>query len=144
MNTIHRGPQLWSYCKACFDYLNWSDAFLTFKCCDFKVHIIFVYFYTSFNRVWTKKCSSNEKKCTRYYVLILMSKLDLFKIWVHFEHLDSVLGIQDLAWKLIWISNILFNIIFRNLQNRINEAIVSVQAVTANPKTDTRLGKVGR
>jgi hypothetical protein len=32
----------------------------------------------------------------------------------------------------------------RNLQNRINEAIVSVQAVTANPKTDTRLGKVGR
>lgn len=32
----------------------------------------------------------------------------------------------------------------RNLQTRINEAIVRVQAVTANPKTDTRLGKVGR
>jgi len=32
----------------------------------------------------------------------------------------------------------------RLLQTRINECIVSIQAVTANPKTDTRLGKVGR
>eukprot|EP00088_Acartia_fossae_P028248 TRINITY_DN2905_c0_g1_i11.p1 TRINITY_DN2905_c0_g1~~TRINITY_DN2905_c0_g1_i11.p1 ORF type:complete len:253 (-),score=78.29 TRINITY_DN2905_c0_g1_i11:391-1149(-) len=32
----------------------------------------------------------------------------------------------------------------RLLQTRINESIVSVQTVTANPKTDTRLGKVGR
>lgn len=32
----------------------------------------------------------------------------------------------------------------RDLQTRINEAIVAVQAITANPKTDTRLGKVGR
>ena len=32
----------------------------------------------------------------------------------------------------------------RNLQTKINETIVSVQAITANPKTDTRLGKVGR
>jgi len=32
----------------------------------------------------------------------------------------------------------------RVLQTQINETIVSVQKVTANPKTDTRLGKVGR
>ena len=32
----------------------------------------------------------------------------------------------------------------RSLQTRINETIVSIQAITANPKTDTRLGKVGR
>jgi len=32
----------------------------------------------------------------------------------------------------------------RVLQTQINEAIVAVQKVTANPKTDTRLGKVGR
>jgi len=32
----------------------------------------------------------------------------------------------------------------RQLQTRINECIVAIQAVTANPKTDTRLGKVGR
>ncbi|XP_043603285.1 protein RCC2 homolog [Bombus pyrosoma] len=31
----------------------------------------------------------------------------------------------------------------RNLQTRINEVIVRVQSVTANPKTDTKLGKVG-
>ncbi|XP_071963730.1 RNA transcription, translation and transport factor protein-like isoform X2 [Antedon mediterranea] len=32
----------------------------------------------------------------------------------------------------------------RELQTKINEAIVSAQSVTANPKTDERLGKVGR
>ncbi|KPP63573.1 UPF0568 protein C14orf166-like [Scleropages formosus] len=32
----------------------------------------------------------------------------------------------------------------RDLQTRINEAIVAVQAIIADPKTDYRLGKVGR
>jgi len=32
----------------------------------------------------------------------------------------------------------------RDLQTQINMAIVAVQAITANPKTDSRLGKVGR
>lgn len=32
----------------------------------------------------------------------------------------------------------------RELQSEINSAIETVQAATANPKTDTRLGKVGR
>lgn len=32
----------------------------------------------------------------------------------------------------------------RDLQTRINEAIVAVQAIIADPKTDHRLGKVGR
>lgn len=32
----------------------------------------------------------------------------------------------------------------RDLQTQINAAIVGVQALTANPKTDSRLGKVGR
>ncbi|EDO43001.1 predicted protein [Nematostella vectensis] len=32
----------------------------------------------------------------------------------------------------------------RDLQTKINEAIVKVQALTANPKTDQSLGKVGR
>lgn len=31
----------------------------------------------------------------------------------------------------------------RNLQTVINETIVAVQELTANPKTDTKLGKVG-
>lgn len=32
----------------------------------------------------------------------------------------------------------------RQLQTKINETIVAVQNLTANPKTDTKLGKVGR
>lgn len=32
----------------------------------------------------------------------------------------------------------------RNLQTSINELIVAVQTVTANPKTDQSLGKVGK
>jgi len=32
----------------------------------------------------------------------------------------------------------------RILQTKINECIVAIQTITANPKTDTRLGKVGR
>ncbi|XP_059173370.1 RNA transcription, translation and transport factor protein-like [Physella acuta] len=32
----------------------------------------------------------------------------------------------------------------RDLQTKINSAIVAVQGITANPKTDTKLGKVGR
>ena len=32
----------------------------------------------------------------------------------------------------------------RNLQTNINELIVAVQTVTANPKTDQSLGKVGK
>lgn len=32
----------------------------------------------------------------------------------------------------------------RELETKINEAIVAVQAIIADPKTDHRLGKVGR
>lgn len=32
---------------------------------------------------------------------------------------------------------------FRKLQTNINETVVAVQNLTANPKTDTKLGKVG-
>jgi RLL motif-containing protein 1 len=42
------------------------------------------------------------------------------------------------------ILSILYIHDLRDLQTQINEAIVSVQNLTANPKTDTKLGKVGR
>ncbi len=32
----------------------------------------------------------------------------------------------------------------RSLQTKANEIIVAVQAITANPKTDIRLGRVGK
>lgn len=40
--------------------------------------------------------------------------------------------------KLLFLQDI------RELQTKINEALVAVQTVTADPRTDTSLGKVGR
>lgn len=39
--------------------------------------------------------------------------------------------------RLLYVQNL------RDLQTKANELVVAVQTVTANPKTDTRLGKVG-
>lgn len=61
-----------------------------------------------------------------------------------FEEVDSGFSAKDpllnkaaKILRLIHIQNL------RNLQTSANELIVAVQNVTANPKTDTRLGKVG-
>ncbi len=50
---------------------------------------------------------------------------------------DYVLNQAAKILRLLFICDI------RDLQTKINECIVAVQTVTANPKTDTRLGKVG-
>jgi RLL motif-containing protein 1 len=54
-----------------------------------------------------------------------------------FDTGDYVLNEAAKVLRLLFVHDI------RNLQTRINEIIVSAQKVTANPKTDTRLGKVG-
>lgn len=51
---------------------------------------------------------------------------------------DSAVNEAAKILRLLHISEL------RDLQTKINEAIVKVQAITANPKTDERLGKVGR
>ncbi|KAF8763856.1 RNA transcription like protein [Argiope bruennichi] len=55
-----------------------------------------------------------------------------------FETNDPVLDKAAKILRLCFIHDL------RDLQTKINEIIVSVQSITANPKTDTRLGKVGR
>lgn len=55
-----------------------------------------------------------------------------------FETNDPVLDKAAKILRLCFIHDL------RDLQTKINEIIVSVQNITANPKTDTRLGKVGR
>ncbi|XP_039254490.2 RNA transcription, translation and transport factor protein-like [Styela clava] len=55
-----------------------------------------------------------------------------------FDTGDEILNDAARALRLLHINEL------RDLQNKINEAIVSVQTITANPKTDQRLGKVGR
>lgn len=51
---------------------------------------------------------------------------------------DAVLNKAAKILSLLYIQDL------RDLQTKINEAIVSVQSITANPKTDTKLGRVGR
>lgn len=51
---------------------------------------------------------------------------------------DVVLDNATKGLTLLYIQDL------RNLQTKINELIVNVQSVTANPKTDTKLGKVGK
>ncbi|KAH8310682.1 hypothetical protein KR044_002523, partial [Drosophila immigrans] len=51
---------------------------------------------------------------------------------------DAVLDYPMRILRLLQIQSL------RQLQTQINETIVAVQSLTANPKTDTKLGKVGR
>lgn len=55
-----------------------------------------------------------------------------------FETGDQILNQAAKILRLLFIHDL------RDLQTQINEAIVTVQAITANPKTDTSLGQVGR
>ncbi|GBP03262.1 RNA transcription, translation and transport factor protein [Eumeta japonica] len=57
----------------------------------------------------------------------------------HPTSLDSSIVQQPTdVLKLLFLQDI------RDLQTKINEALVAVQTVTADPRTDTKLGKVGR
>ena len=55
-----------------------------------------------------------------------------------FDMGDAVLNEAGQILRLLHIEEL------RELQTKINEAIVAVQAIIADPKTDHRLGKVGR
>ena len=61
------------------------------------------------------------------------------------DHSFGVNGVNDPAlaeaMKILRLTHLTH---LRDLQSDINAAIETVQAATANPKTDTRLGKVGR
>jgi len=55
-----------------------------------------------------------------------------------FDTGDAVLNQAAKVLRLLHIRDL------RQLQTSINEALVAVQNLIADPKTDTRLGKVGR
>lgn len=70
----------------------------------------------------------------------------MFKQGKSFPVLEADLGF-DLGNKITnqaaKILRLLYIQDLRMLQTAINECIVAVQKVTANPKTDTKIGKVG-
>ncbi|XP_069064736.1 RNA transcription, translation and transport factor protein isoform X2 [Pleurodeles waltl] len=73
-----------------------------------------------------------------YLILLKGLPIALEKHVLGFDTGDAVLNEAARILRLLHIEEL------RDLQTRINEAIVAVQAVIADPKTDYRLGKVGR
>ena len=73
--------------------------------------------------------AANQKECKRYSVTAKECGFDLG---------DPVLDEAAKVLRLLHIQEL------RHLQTQINELIVAVQAVTANPKTDQSLGQIGR
>ena len=55
-----------------------------------------------------------------------------------FDTGDPVLNLAARVLRLLYIRDL------RHLQTACNEALVAVQNLIADPRTDTRLGKVGR
>ncbi|XP_033735834.1 RNA transcription, translation and transport factor protein-like [Pecten maximus] len=65
-------------------------------------------------------------------------QVPLDKTELGFETGDYIINEAAKIVRLLHIKDL------RDLQTKINAAIVGVQSITANPKTDSRLGKVGR
>ncbi|XP_062503017.1 RNA transcription, translation and transport factor protein-like [Corticium candelabrum] len=79
--------------------------------------------------------AQQEKKAAQTHdkgELIPLAKVDL-----GFSISDPVLNDAAKVLRLLHVAEL------RDLQTKINEIIVAVQKLTANPKTDQRLGKVG-
>nr|ACO15377.1 C14orf166 [Caligus clemensi] len=61
---------------------------------------------------------------------------------------SNSLGLQDIKDPVVLSSAKVLRLLhissLRDLQNNINQVIVRIQGITADPKTDTSLGKVGR
>lgn len=64
--------------------------------------------------------------------------IPLDKTELGFEAGDYILAEAAKIVRLLHVKEL------RDMQSKINAAIVAVQAITADPKTDSRLGKVGR
>jgi len=78
------------------------------------------------------KSSKSGKKYDKKADIIPLKKVDL-----GFDTGDSAVNEAAKIIRLLHVTDL------RELQTRINEAIVAVQAITANPKTDQSLGRVG-
>lgn len=67
-----------------------------------------------------------------------LNSLSVMTIAPGFNMSDKMLDNAAKGLSLLYIQDL------RNLQTKINETIVAVQSITADPKTDTKLGKVGK
>lgn len=68
----------------------------------------------------------------------------LCKILKTSQHPDPPLSEAAVVQQPSDVLRLLFIEDLRDLQTKINESLVAVQTVTADPRTDTKLGRVGR
>ncbi|RWS09343.1 UPF0568 protein C14orf166-like protein [Dinothrombium tinctorium] len=84
------------------------------------------------------KDAKEEEKAKSTLIKCKGSQISIEDVLLGFDTGDAVLNRAAKVLRLLHINEL------RALQTQINELIVSVQSLTANPKTDTALGKVGR
>lgn len=90
------------------------------------------------NNTLTKEVLLSTKEKDLTSVKSLDEHIPLEKTELGFDAGDYILSDAAKVVRLLHMKQL------RDLQTKINAAIVAVQAVTADPKTDSRLGKVGR
>ena len=71
-----------------------------------------------------------------YFLYLNLKKKQINEFSISF--LDKALNEAAKILRLLHIKEL------RELQTKINEAIVTIQKITANPKTDSSLGRVGK
>uniref|UniRef100_A0A5F9D0Q9 RNA transcription, translation and transport factor protein n=1 Tax=Oryctolagus cuniculus TaxID=9986 RepID=A0A5F9D0Q9_RABIT len=86
----------------------------------------------------TKEAPTSDRLPTSAFAQLKGLPVALDKHILGFDTGDAVLNEAAQILRLLHIEEL------RELQTKINEAIVAVQAIIADPKTDHRLGKVGR
>lgn len=84
------------------------------------------------------KLNSNGVKQPNNAPVVKGKSLTAMSLKSGFNMNDVILDNAAKGLSLLYIQDL------RNLQTKINETIVAVQNITANPKTDTKLGKVGK
>ncbi len=90
----------------------------------------------------TSVCSKNPKVVPKPAAIIssksVSSAVDITQFRLGFSTGDGMVDRISVVLKMLYLADL------RDLQDAINDIIVSAQRFTGDPKTDARLGKVGR
>jgi RLL motif-containing protein 1 len=84
--------------------------------------------------VWSQSARDDEANALGFQATLSLADIDLGMHTSGNVKIDGAIKVL----RLLHVAQL------RQLQTRVNEILVRVQRLTANPKTDLKLGKVGR